>query len=167
MTENRHETLDETIDRVAAAMTAVPADPSFSERVFDHRDTRAASRVMWAVAVGAAVIVAVVLSRPLQPGGDDVNQPAPLLSLPIASAAPLLAPAAANPAGRAVDTATNVQSTEEAEPFPVVAALQVEDLPVAEDLNLAPLSIAPVDLGLLELSPLDEPKPETSGVFKE
>jgi hypothetical protein len=58
-----NERLDETIDRVAAGLTAVPADPGFSARLRDRLPQQTHHRTRWilAAATAAAVVVAAVI----------------------------------------------------------------------------------------------------------
>ena len=75
-----HETLDERIDRVAAALTAVPADPGFGERLAPRlagQGREWSNRWLFTAAAAAAVVVLafVVSDRPDQGGSAPQSAP--------------------------------------------------------------------------------------------
>ena len=65
MTDKRSEQLDETIDRVAGALTFVAHDPGFAQRIADRLNDR--TRTWWSgsrmLMAGAAVAMVIVVAR--------------------------------------------------------------------------------------------------------
>jgi len=84
------ETLDETVDRVAAALTVVPADPSFSQRLRPRLGGSA--HLVWMAVAASTAVVAIAIATTLR-----VREPALVpLHRPIAAVAgtpPPIAPA--------------------------------------------------------------------------
>jgi hypothetical protein len=163
------EHLDETIDRVAAALTMVPANPALAERIAARLQRETAHASAWrqiafgAVAIGAAVLLAIMLNDDRSPSSQApthvAQQPAPL-------AAPLAPSAAREPAVTSGPMIT-VNVTRRRAPPPIgQAALVDADLPrigllqpppllAVDTLTNDPLTIAPVNVApLLDLATL-------------
>lgn len=174
------ETLDETIDRVAAAITAVPADPGFSSRLAPRLDAPPARGTLtWMVAAvaAAAIVLAVFLVRPERsavrpPQQASANLPASANQL----AARTLDP---SPSVRAVEAQAAIArapllaraAPEEIvapiERTPAIAALDPVETLNVDDLTLHELHIAPVDVAHLDIATIDVPEIGTTDDPKE
>lgn len=165
-----HETLDETIDRIAGEMTAVSADPAFADRVrsrFSDRRRPLFVPVLAAATVVSAVAIAIMMwpqneSPALADRELVAGSVAPIASLPatVFSASTRLLPRLERGTFPAVDGGTPA-----APHSPAVAEAQAESggpdpLAIAE-LAIAPpggpdaVSIAPLDVARLEVPVLD------------
>jgi hypothetical protein len=165
-----NERLDETIDRVAQAMTAVPADPAFGARLSRRLQRRTGNVTSWVLAASAAAAVLVatlVLSRPVadQPA-TVVRHDALASAAPAASAsarAELLASYGETSPKRPADREGGPAAPAAAAPTGVediVPALRVAALTL-EPLTLADVDISPLDVAGLEIADIDsgaEPK---------
>jgi hypothetical protein len=74
-----NERLDETIDRIAAELTAVPPDPGFSARVRHRLPPTHPRRSTWlvasaAAAAAAAIALTVIARFAAMPSGDAVEE---------------------------------------------------------------------------------------------
>ena len=166
------ETLDETIDRVAAAITAVPADPGFSARLAPRLEGRTRGSSMWlvAAAAAAAIVLAVLLVKPERSTVTPVQQAnapqPPQLVVETASA----------DAARKTTAVTATPVRAEASPgegyapierTPAIAALGPVETLTVDDLTLHELHIAPVDVVHLDIETLDVPEIGTTDDPKE
>ena len=151
-----NDTLDEAIDRVAATMTAVSADDGFHAR-FDAQ-LRAARRfeLPWiglaaATAAAAAIFVALNLS--------STTSPLPVVSTPsVASAIPVVPdvkPSTAAPIEELNTTSVPPARIDVVRVVPMIAALPHPAEIGVDDLSLNSLTIAPVEVGLLDLANLE------------
>jgi hypothetical protein len=166
----RREELDETIDRVAAAITFVPADPALAGRVAD-RIRSAQNAFEWRLLLaGAAGVAAVVIGiavmtndrrQPIEP--PLVMKPSPSELAPVAEARPPAPPEPRvdpAPLGRTTPSAPT-RLAEAAPSVPQIAALDapalldVPDLPTSA-LTIAPAEIAPLDLASLAIADLGD-----------
>jgi hypothetical protein len=164
----RRETLDEAIDRIAASLTAVPADPAFAGRLraqWAERQQPGTWRV--AAACAAVALLAMAIALPWVPG-----PPAPRLS----SATPRPAGRIASPESTkvAVDPPETPRLTAAKPSSPIVIAeasadarpsieivaalahpesLTLSDI-APEDISLAAVRLEP----LLEIASLDVPQ---------
>lgn len=175
------ETIDESIDRVAAAMTAVPADPGFAARV-DARLATPHASVAWpwiwqwiaAPAAAAAVLAAAIVFGPagrdedeaaLRPQGAQALLPAtagPVQAVPLQASAHMQstggASARARPGEHVEDEADDPFATRIAA-LSAPAALSIDALSL-ESLSIAPVDVADLDLPEIEVGdmPGGEPK---------
>lgn len=155
------ETMDEAIDRVAAAMTAVPADPGFAARVDARLATRASVAWRWVALPGAAAAVVVAAIAFVLPGNDEAArsrpQPAraalPSAAMPVRVIPPpvaaLMRPAAVRRDG--VRPQRDLAAEEDEVFVTRIAALPAPDPLSVDALSLESLSIAPVDVANLDL----------------
>jgi hypothetical protein len=180
MNRRAHETLDDTIDRVAAAMTLVPPDGLVAAHVTARLGRRPAllmSPVMVATGAVAVVVLAIVLKPAFTrqtPAARDVAQrvdktvavPMPAPILPAASNQPQpTEPIAASTAPTAAAPAA--QAVERGRELPAIAALTgPADLAMA-DLEVRPLTVAPVDVEALDVVGLIVPELSGSSEPKE
>ena len=159
------ETLDETIDRVAAALTAVPADPGFSARVAPRLDAPARGGSAWmvAAAAAAAIVLAVILARPERQAQMPVQQTAATAATapqaaavpPVATASPATPVASVAP----LRVAAPLEEVHEpAAPASAIAALAPVETMNVDDLTLHDLHIAPVAVAHLDIEELDVPQ---------
>lgn len=159
------ETLDETVDRVAAALTIVPADPSFSERLRPKLDGQ--SRLTWMAVATSAAVAAIAIGTTLgvrEQASMPVNRPiAAAVQTP---AAWIAAPSVPSPrvgtavhitraerAGGAIGVAAGVAHAQHGsdESTAAIPALAGPDELAVDHLILAPLVIEPVALESLEM----------------
>ena len=158
-----HETLDERIDRVAASLTAVPADPGFGERLAPRLaglDREWSHRWLFTAAAAAAVVV---LALVVSDRGDQrglAPQSAVLTSPTIAPGQVNAAPAIAaeqpvvEQAVSAVAPAPEYIDSEVERP-PAIAALAAPDGIGVDTLQLEALHVTPVDIGQIEVASLE------------
>ena len=155
----RGETLDDAIDRVAAALTAVPADDGCAARVTARLDAGNGWRMPWfGLVAGAAVAAAAIAFVVLPASTPRSRMPQP--AAPAASSQPSSAPAvAANAADSSTPaspaTADRVAIARVLEPLPP----SIDALPHPEELSVAglpldPLTITPVELERLDVADL-------------
>jgi hypothetical protein len=155
---HHQESLDETIDRVAAHLTMVPADPALAARIADRLETRKMlgwPRVAVAgVAVAAIALLAVVVSNITreEPAVEVARATSP------APAPRIAAPQAAAPAGAAVESTTAIAPNGVARrrPAPQPADDPLPELPQIDALNspaLLALDTLPTDI--LTIEPVD------------
>ena len=169
------ETLDETIDRVAAALTAVPADSGFSARLAPRLEGRARGSTSWlvAAAAAAAIVLAMLLVKPEPSTVRPVQQANAPQRTVVETASTGAARETTSPETAAPVTATPVlakasQDEEHApiERAPAIAALGPLETLAVDDLTLHELTIAPVDvmhldietLAVPEIGTIDDPK---------
>jgi hypothetical protein len=154
------ETLDETIDRIAAAMTVVPADPGFSERLAP----RLASGTRWtprslvlATAAAAVVLLVVTVTSRRESPPIDQTAAAPVASPAAASDIPSsehVAIAKARPSmTEATSSAAHVEAHDEATAG--IAALAPPDSLTVENLAIPHLAIDAVEVERLEVPTLE------------
>lgn len=173
------ETLDETIDRVAAAITAVPTDPGFSSRLAPRLDAPARGASTWMVpaAAAAAIVLAVFLVRPersaVRPPQQasanlpaSANQPAARTVHPAPSVRAVESPAAIAHAPRLTPAAPE-ETVRPIEPTAAIAALDPVATLNVDDLTLHELHIAPVDVAHLDIATIDVPEIGTTEDPKE
>jgi len=175
MTRHREE-LDDTIDRVAAAITYVPADPTLAGRIAErigHGSDVFAWRGLLAGAVGVAavaIVVALITNARQQSIEAPLVTTAPAERAPVVAKAPtLVAPTesgvdAAQPPQRVRATpspdAAIARVTPQIPALSSPAPLDVADL-ATDALTIAPVELAPLDLASLavdELADRDDPK---------
>jgi hypothetical protein len=141
-----HETLDERIDRVAAALTAVPADPGFGDRLAPRlagQGREGGNRWLFTAAAATAVVVLALVVNDRRDQGGTAPQ-APQGASAIASG-PTFAPAP-------VDAAPAVADVERP---PVIAALAAPDGIGVDTLQLEALHITPVDVEQIDIASLE------------
>ena len=178
MTHHHRETIDETIDRVAAQLTMVPADPALAGRIAEQLDTDAPFAWMrWLLATGAvaavAVLAVVVFNSSRAPQPADIARatapvPGPTGETPHAEAA--RASASPQIAMTAPTRGVTRRRSAEAHPplpeLPQIDALEspvllaVDNIPT-KTLTIEPVDLAPLDLANLavrELGERDDPK---------
>ena len=159
----RGESLDETIDRVAAHLTMVPADPALAGRIAEQLDRDAPfgwPRLVMASAAVAALIVAFVFF-------NDARDVAPIDIAHTAVPAPAsdaAAPRDGAPSGsepdsieRAAITLRRAPAAEALEPLPEMRQLESLQSPgtlAVDTLATDELTIAPVDLAPLDMADL-------------
>ena len=170
------ETLDETIDRVAAAITAVPADPGFSSRLAPRLERPARGVSMWMVgaAAAAAIVLAAWLVRPEpstigSPQQANATQPAAPATGPAPSGSTAAAPAPAMiaRAPRLAPAAAEETTGAPIAPASAIAALDPIETLTVDDLTLHQIQIAPVDIAHLDIETLDVPQIDTTDEPKE
>ncbi len=161
-----NERLDEAIDRVARAMTTVPADPAFTARLTDRLSRATSYLPRWVLAAPAAAVVLLVtflLSRPdsgrpasIAGAGQPGNVPAVTSPRPIASAASDTSSTTARPLSSAgiqrIGTTRRTSATRPLEPADAEDA--IPPLNVAA-LTLEPLTLADVEVSLLDVASLE------------
>lgn len=156
------ETVDEAIDRVAAAMTAVPADPMFADRLVHHINDRRGW--VWTLIPAAAAIGAIALAiawtvspRPTPPASPVAAAPQIAPDVTPAPGAPVIQEAANTRAPRSrVRPLSQTPPVHDESPVPQIAALQDVSGIAFEDLSndlltIAPMQVAPLDLASLEI----------------
>jgi hypothetical protein len=166
MTHHR-ESIDETIDRVAAQLTMAPADPARAGRIAEQveRDAPFAwpRLVMASVAVAALVVAVVLLKNTREADRADIAR----------TAAPASSPEVSRPRDDAPRTrdATSLMSAAltaqrvrpaaepalEPEPLPEMPEIESLQSPVTLAVDTLPtdtLTIAPVDLASLDVADL-------------
>ena len=174
MTRHR-ESIDETIDRVAAALTVVPADSALAARIAERIDTHgstAAARPRLALGAAAITVAAIIAAAVF----SDHGEVAPREDVRVTETAPAAreprttAPTVAAPVGQATQTARaqTPRSVERAllpeipqiDALPSPAVLAVDTLPT-NTLTIAPVDLEPLnlaDLAVGEIDARDEPK---------
>ena len=166
MTHRQLESLDETIDRVAARLTMVPADPALAGRIAAQLETRPAIMcprfALATAAVAAAVVLTIVMSQTPGDVPSDaaarVDAPTPSRPLPaIGSSARVTHEIRPRPAA-----ARQVRQSEDALPaFPQIDALTapallgVDSIPT-DTLAIESVPLAPLDLPDLAVSALGD-----------
>lgn len=167
----KNESLDEAIDRVAAAMTVVSGDATASARVRRRLDARSAAGLpLVAVAATLALVVAVGLTMWRWPGGGGVPSRAGLTGRNMLLMVPLRESIGANvdrsesvgqphlarrgPAHEAIAVAQPAAGSEaEAQVTAlVIDALEVVPLRIPEGPEIVSLHIAPLQVPELEAS---------------
>ena len=162
MSHSVRETLDETIDRVAAAMTAMPADPGFGERLaprFASSAPWAARSLLFAAAAAAMVLLAVTMTNRREPAAVHIAA-APATGSPPAPTADALEPrdilADAAPVSPApTGAAEGVEPHAHADAAPGIAALTPPDSLHVENLAVHQLTIEAVEVERLEVPTLE------------
>jgi hypothetical protein len=176
MTPHR-ETIDDTIDRVAAELTLVAADPALPERITARLERQPRVTFGWRLAIGAAataaaaMLAALVINAPPSPAIDHART-ADASSVPsraIAPAAVALRAPSVSTRDRVARVAPMPRTASAIEPLPEFR--QIDALPspamlAVDDLNTDLLSVTPVDVAPLDLADLvvgdvsarDEPK---------
>ena len=166
-----HETLDERIDRVAAALTAVPADPGFGERLAPRlagQGREWGNRWLFAAAAATAVVVlALVVSDRRDQSGtapQSASQSGPqseIASSPILAPGPVTAaPAVAAEEPMVEQVASAAAPAPEfigsdVERPPAIAALATPDGIGVDTLQLEALHVTPVDVGQIDIASLE------------
>jgi hypothetical protein len=172
---SRGETHDETIDRVAARLTMVPADPALAARIAAGLDTH--ERFVWprVATVGAAVAVVAVFAVVLF--NDAGESPGEMTGVAPGPTTPVAAPAVAAPRVEVPSTVASAVSSTAAprgrrarsaatDPAPLPEIYQIEalaspaglavgDLPT-NTLTIEPVALAPLDLANLAIAELGE-----------
>jgi len=160
-----NERLDEAIDRVASAMTAVAADPQFSARLSGRLHRRAGNIAPLALAASACAVVVLGALVIFQPTAD---QPALLpnarqAATPSIEAADVRVAAPAEAVVIAASSSPVISSaaTEAAGPDDTVPALSIAAL------TLEPLTLTDVDVSSLDMASLELPDINAGGEPKE
>lgn len=162
MTRHREE-IDDIIDRVAAAITFVPADPAFAARIIDRLDDGKAAGVAWPRWAAATALLAIVIAGAIAISRDDAPQEVLVSAPPVERPASRVVPQPAPPAVTARGDADAPRQARRV-PLPprsseVIGVPQIAALPSPEALDLSNLStdlltIAPVDVAPLDLANL-------------
>jgi hypothetical protein len=161
---SRGESIDETIDRVAAHLTMVPADPTLARRIAEQLDRQASfnwPRLAMASAAVAVVVTAAVLfhNQRAVPREDvaRVVTPAPERAASTddapAHSGPLTVASAATPNRAAAPRASMAIE----EPLPEMPQIDSLASPVTIDVAMLPtdtLTIDPVDVAPLGMADL-------------
>lgn len=156
-----HETLDETIDRVAGEMSAVADDPGLTARVRERMNGR---RRVWLMPTLAAASVAgiVVIAAALWPRAEPIPAP-PRTSHELA--ANVAAPTVERVTSPALEGGTLVPSqpamvdadVEPVEPAPLaIAELTIAPLAMPDVAEIAPLQVENLEIAGMEFEPLKE-----------
>lgn len=173
---SRGESLDETIDRVAAHLTMVPADPALAARIADRLETKKALGWPRFALAGAAVIGMAILAVVVSNTVRDV--PAVDVARATSSApAPRVEPQFAAPAtaeSTTVIAAQRVVRQRRAplpthDPLPELPQIDALSTPVllavdtlpTDTLTIEPVDLAPLgmaDLSVAEIDGRDSPK---------
>lgn len=164
---HHHESLDETIDRVAADLTMVSADPALAARIADRLETRKTlgwQRLALAgVAVAAIAVLAVVVSNitrdvPAVDVARATSPAAPRVEPSSAAAATTVGAAESTTAvapERAVRQRRAPAPTQDPLPeLPQIDALSSPELIAIDTLPTDTLAIEPVDLAPLGMANL-------------
>ena len=157
MTLHQHETLDDTIDRLAAAMTAVPADDRFVTRLASRLDESSDGGGSWRLAIGLGVTAAaaIALAMSMTVDREPIQQP----SLLVAETRFSLTPRAGvvtpvTPHVASVTAVSAGSAVTDLPPVPAIPALSSLPQLAVGDLELQSLNVAPVELDLLEVANL-------------
>jgi hypothetical protein len=168
MTRHHQESLDETIDRVAAHLTMVPADPALAVRIADRLETKAVvawPRFALAGAVVAAVaILAVIVSNVRREEAPPAGEATPSVTRTTLAVADTASAAAGEPfvRRRRAPAPTHEPLPEmpqiDALASPVLLAIDTlpTDMLTIDPADLAPLGMA--DLSVAEIDGRDSPK---------
>ena len=158
MTHHLRETVDETIDRVAAGLTMVPADPAAARRIAAqvNEDVRFAwPRFVVATAVvGAVVVLAVVLRKnereapPIFVARSDVSAPASELPRPTVAPQSITTDVRRMTRKRAAVVEETLPEIPQIDALPSPPPIGVDDLSTST-LTIEPVSVAPLDLANL------------------
>jgi hypothetical protein len=153
-----HETLDEAIDRVAASMTMVSGDVTLSSRVRAGMANAKRSGAVWgfvvAGSIAAAVLAIVVMDQRGAPIASGTNAPGvtavdpPRVLQSSRGAEPIT-----QPVQRELSSDSTIAVRRDA-PEPSIPALALPEALNLEGLEMQSLSIAPVELDLLEVATL-------------
>jgi hypothetical protein len=159
------ETLDETIDRVAATLTAVPADPGFGDRLAARLEPAPRGwRTTWlVVSAAAAVVLLALIVGARREGPSPLPQVAAVHDVPAQKPPPELSHAAASvadsgTAGAFAETQRlpQLDAVEApAAPPSAIAALPAPHTIAVETLALQALDVAPVDIGQIDVASLE------------
>ena len=168
---HHRESIDETIDRVAARLTMAPADPDLAGRIAQQLDREAPfawSRLAIASAAVAAVVVTVVFfnNAPEVPSADIARSAPPAPSSAVA-APPAVAPdtdtislssaaiARRSAGAKAALAHEPLPEMPQIESLPSPATLAVEMLST-DTLTIEPVDLAPLDVADLAVRGIDE-----------
>jgi hypothetical protein len=164
---HHHESLDEAIDRVAAQLTMVPADPSLAGRIAERLDTHSSfgwPRLALASAAVVATGIAIVLFNDgREMPASDAARVATAVNAPGVSAALREVPSNNVPSAVAAVAQTTARmrarraAAAAEEPLPEMRQLDSLASPVTIDVAMLPtdtLSIAPVDFAFLDVADL-------------
>ena len=178
MTPHR-EGIDDTIDRVAAELTLVAADPALPARLAAHLERQPRVTFGWRLAIGAAataaaaMLAAFVINAPPPPAIDRARTADALpVSVPSREIAPAAVAARASlvptrdRVGRAAPMPRGASAIEPLPEFRQIDALPSPAILAVDELNTDLLTVAPVDVAPLDLANLvvgdvsarDEPK---------
>jgi hypothetical protein len=154
----KNEHIDETIDRVAAELTAVPADPGFSARLRDQLAHRQHHSARWALAsaTAAVLVAAVVVLRFYSAPPEDAASGIVIASRGIGAGPVEL------PLGGLVGSvrAGLVSAAPEAGTLPMAPSDSEGEALASEPgaLTVSPLVVEPVNLpAVLDIAPLEVP----------
>jgi hypothetical protein len=163
-----HETLDERIDRVAAALTAVPADPGFGDRLAPRlagQGREGGNRWLFTAAAATAVVVlALVVNDRRDQGGTAPQAPqgaSAIASGPTFAPAPVDAAPAVAAEEPLVEQAVSAAAPapefigSDVERPPAIAALAAPDGIGVDTLQLEALHITPVDVEQIDIASLE------------
>ena len=167
MSDPVRETLDETIDRVAATLTAVPADPGFSERLAPRLAGRGdgwSNRWLFAAAAAAAVVVLALVVSDRRDQGGTAPQSAPrnaIVSSPTVAPGPVNAAPAVAAEEPMIEQAVLAAAPapefigSDVERPPAIAALAAPEGIGVDTLQLEALHVTPVDVGEIDIASLE------------
>jgi hypothetical protein len=159
-----NERLDETIDRLAAELTAVPPDPGFSARVRPRLSPSPQRRPMWLVAsaAAAAVIALTVIARFAGMPSGDAAMDNVLSSRTIGIGPTMFAPAVVRERAGAP---TTVVVRGPVVPNPELNDLEESIAPAVDDLRVDPLIVEAMDVpAVAAIVPLDVPHLEIGDI---
>lgn len=163
---SRGESCDETIDRVAAHLTMVPADPTLARRIAEQLNRDASfnwPRVATASAAVAVIVTAAVVfyNKPEAPREDvaGVVSPAPALDAPTPSSDMTSQSALSSVARASMAAGGGARTAPMAAEEPLPDMPQIDSLasPVTIDVAMLPtdtLTISPVDVAPLDVADL-------------
>lgn len=155
-----HETIDETLDRVAGEMTAVAGDPTLPARVRErmHRHPRPwLVPALIAASVAGAAVLSVVVTRPDgQSAGAEVHEVSGRALAPVAPLAAAVPQPDLSPAHFPVAPAAAIVSVDET-PL-AVAALVIAPLAMPEVAEIEPLRVASLQIADIEFEESKEPR---------
>ena len=159
--QRRGETLDEAIDRVAASLTAVPADPSFAMRLQSRMQARPRIELnvlAGTLAAAALAVFVLVMWRTSDVSKIEIDRTAAVLPAtppPVAIASPpVTSPAASRVTAQATENVTASASQIADVSAPMIAPLPTPQLLAVEALRVDPLTVAPVEVEALKLTDL-------------
>jgi hypothetical protein len=165
MTPQR-EALDDTIDRVGAKLTAVPADPTLARRITARLNSAPRSTLGWPLVLAmtgtaaAAMVAGFILTAPTSSAIDDESK-AGAVSLPAPSpeigASVTAMPPPNTPIRDRGRLAPVVRRANVTEPLPELRQIDALSSPAVlavEDLSTDSLTVAPVDVTPLYLADL-------------
>ena len=155
-----HETIDETLDRVAGEMTAVAGNPMLSARMRERMHRRARPWLLPALVAGSVagvVALSVVLSHPDgRSAGAEVHEVSGRALAPVAPFAAAVPQPDLSPTRFPVAPAATIVSVDET-PL-AVTALVIAPLAMPEVAEIEPLRVASLEIDDIEFEESKEPR---------